>query len=74
MKGHHVNEQANDSLRSETNIDILMVMKQVSKYWTSAHTKHRMLYHIVWIPKYRKRILQGEIAQRIKGMLSEAQK
>ena len=62
---------ANGSLRSETNIDILVMMKQASKYWTGAHTKHRMLYHIVWIPKYRKRVLQGEIAKRIKEMLTE---
>ena len=47
-----------------------MVMKQ-SKYWSGAHTKHRMLYHIVWIPKYRKRILDGKIAKRIKELLEE---
>ena len=45
-------------------------MKQESKYWTGAHTKHRMLYHIVWIPKYRKRVLQGEIAKRIEELLT----
>lgn len=46
------------------------MMKQ-RKYWSSSHTKHRMLYHIVWIPKYRKRILDGVIAQRIKELLEE---
>lgn len=45
-------------------------MKQ-KRYWSGAHTKHRMLYHIVWIPKYRKRILDGAIAQRIKELLEE---
>ena len=30
-----------------------------------------MLYHIVWIPKYRKRVLNGEIAVRIKELLQE---
>ena len=30
-----------------------------------------MLYHIVWIPKYRKRVLGGEIALRIKELLQE---
>lgn len=58
-------------MRSETNIDILELMKQASRYWTGAHTKHRMLYHIVWIPKYRKRVLQGEIAKRINELLFE---
>jgi putative transposase len=46
-------------------------MEDKRKYWTGAHTKHRMLYHIVWIPKYRKRILKDEIAVRIKEMLLE---
>ena len=40
-------------------------------YWTGAHTKHRMLYHIVWIPKYRKRILKGKLAARIQVLLFE---
>jgi putative transposase len=46
-------------------------MKRKGKYWSGAHTKHRMLYHIVWIPKYRKRVLSGEIAVRIKELLQE---
>lgn len=46
-------------------------MKYGSRYWKGAHTKHRMLYHIVWIPKYRKRVLQGDIATRIKELLEE---
>ena len=34
-------------------------------YWTGAHTKHRLQYHLVWVPKYRKRVLKGKIAKRI---------
>ncbi|HML19494.1 MAG TPA: IS200/IS605 family transposase [Candidatus Dependentiae bacterium] len=45
-------------------------MKQ-SKYWSGAHTRHKMLYHIVWIPKYRKRVLTGVIAEKIKELLQE---
>jgi len=45
-------------------------MKQ-SKYWSGAHTRHKMLYHIVWIPKYRKRVLTGAIAEKIKELLQE---
>ena len=41
------------------------------KYWTGAHTKHRLMYHLVWIPKYRKRILKGAIAVRLKELLEE---
>jgi putative transposase len=40
-------------------------------YWKGAHTKHKVMYHIVWLPKYRKRILNGEIAKRIKELLEE---
>lgn len=38
-------------------------------YWTGAHTKHKMHYHIVWIPKYRKRVLKGKLAARISELL-----
>ena len=41
------------------------------QYWTGAHTKHRIMYHIVWLPKYRKRVLKGEIAARIRVLLQE---
>ena len=37
-----------------------------------AHTKHRLRYHFVWIPKYRKRVLRGKIAVRLKSLLYEA--
>lgn len=42
-----------------------------TKYWSGAHTKHRLMIHIVWIPKYRKRILKGVLAERIKELLQE---
>ncbi len=40
-------------------------------YWTGGHTKHRHMYHIVWIPKYKKRILREKIANRIEELLRE---
>lgn len=40
------------------------------KYWTGAHSKYRLMIHLVWIPKYRKRILKGELAKRIKELLT----
>lgn len=40
-------------------------------YWTGAHTKHRLMYHLVWIPKYRKRVLRGNIAKRIEELLHQ---
>lgn len=44
-------------------------MSKENRYWSGAHTKHRMLYHIVWIPKYRKRCLEGNIAKRIEELI-----
>jgi putative transposase len=43
-----------------------------STYWTGAHTKHRLRYHIVWIPKYRKRVLIGKLVTRLKELLYQA--
>jgi len=40
-------------------------------YWTGSHTKHKLKYHLVWIPKYRKRILKGALVPRIEGLLYE---
>ena len=42
------------------------------KYWTGAHTKHRLLYHLVWIPKCRTRVLQGKVAFQLRHYLYEA--
>lgn len=42
------------------------------KYWTGGHTKHRLIYHVVITPKYRKRILRGKIASRIRELFYEA--
>ena len=42
------------------------------KYWTGAHTRHRLMYHLVWVPRYRKRVLQGKVAVRLRHVLYEA--
>ena len=54
-------------LRSEIVFEILLSMK----YWTGAHTKHRIMYHIVWLPKYRKRVLNGKLAERVEVLIRE---
>ncbi len=41
------------------------------KYRSGAHSKHRLMYHFVWVPKYRKRLLQGDLAQRLKQLLQQ---
>jgi len=53
-------------LRSEIRFEIL-----VSMYWKGSHTKHRLMYHIIWLPKYRKRVLKGALAKRVKELLEE---
>ncbi|MFO0703798.1 MAG: IS200/IS605 family transposase [Patescibacteria group bacterium] len=44
------------------------------KYWTGSQTKHRLLYHLVWIPKYRKRVLDGKIVKVLQHYFYEAVK
>lgn len=39
------------------------------RYKYGAHTKHRLMIHLVWTPKYRKRILKGALAKRIEELL-----
>ena len=41
------------------------------KYWTGAHSKHRLMYHLIWIPKYRKRILKGHLARRLEELFKQ---
>jgi len=40
--------------------------------WKSAHSIHRLCYHIVFIPKYRKHIMQGRLCQRLSQLIYEA--
>ena len=44
----------------------------MNRYRSGAHTRHRLIYHLVWIPKYRKRVLLGKVAVRLRGLLYEA--
>jgi putative transposase len=38
----------------------------------SAHTVYDLKYHFVWIPKYRKNLLVGDVAEATKEILCEA--
>lgn len=42
-----------------------------SRYWTGAHTRHRLLVHLVFIPKYRHRVLHGAVAARLEVLLRQ---
>jgi len=41
----------------------------MARLWKGQHTTHRLRYHLVWVPKYRKRVLRGKIAYRLRGLL-----
>ena len=53
--------------RSKIRHDLAM-----AKYQTGSHTKHHLQYHLVWIPKYRRRVLRGKMVIRLKQLLKEA--
>ena len=36
-----------------------------------AHTVYRLAYHFVWIPRYRREVLRGEIGQWLEGLIGE---
>ena len=41
------------------------------RYKTGAHTKTDLKVHLIWIPKYRKRVLTGEVAIRVRDVLRQ---
>jgi putative transposase len=44
----------------------------MAKYWKGNHTTHKLRYHLVWIPKYRKRVLRGKIASHLLKLFYDA--
>ncbi len=36
-----------------------------------AHTVYRLAYHFVWIPRYRRKVLTGDVAQRLEELIGE---
>ncbi len=43
-----------------------------SGYWTGGHTTHRLRFHLVWVPKYRRRVLEEAVAMRLAELLRQA--
>jgi putative transposase len=43
----------------------------VRRYRTGAHTKFDLQVHLVWIPKYRKKVLAGPVALRVRDLLRQ---
>ena len=42
------------------------------EYRTGSSTKHRLLFHLVWCPKYRRRVLLGDVARRLNELFTQA--
>ena len=40
-------------------------------YRKTSHTVYDIKYHLVWVTKYRKKILTGELANRIRDLIRE---
>src|SRR5829696_4645552 len=38
---------------------------------SGAHCRYNLQYHLVWVPKYRRSFLEGDIAERLKQILKE---
>ena len=44
----------------------------MSKRWkTSTSTVYNVCYHIIWCPKYRRKVLEGDVKIRLKELLHE---
>jgi putative transposase len=46
----------------------------MGKVKATPHAVYNINYHLVWIPKYRKSILRGEMKERLKEIFSEIAK
>ena len=40
-------------------------------YRTGSHTRYDIKVHLVWVTKYRKKVLGGEISERIRELIRE---
>tara|TARA_R110000868_G_scaffold293314_2_gene553830 strand:+ start:649 stop:1059 length:411 start_codon:yes stop_codon:yes gene_type:complete len=40
-------------------------------YRKTSHTVYDIKYHLVWITRYRKKILKGELAKRVRELIRE---
>ena len=38
---------------------------------SGAHSSYSLFYHLVWAPKYRRRILDGKVGERAKQVIEE---
>lgn len=43
----------------------------MSEYRHGSHTKFMIHLHLVWITKYRKKVLHGEVSYRVREIICE---
>ena len=43
----------------------------MKNYRTTSHAKYDLKVHLVWVPKYRKRVLHGKVGHRIRELIRE---
>ena|ERR1035437_3649449 len=43
----------------------------MKNYKSGSHSRHDLKAHVVWITKYRKEVLQGEIARRVREIVRQ---
>ena len=43
----------------------------MEKYRKTSHAVYELKYHFVWITKYRKPVLRGEVAERVRDLIRE---
>ena len=43
----------------------------MQNYRTTSHAKYDLKVHLVWVPKYRKKVLIGQVAIRIRDLVRE---
>ena len=41
------------------------------RYQKGAHTLYDLKVHLIWVPKYRKRVLIGQVAMRVRDILRQ---
>jgi len=49
-------------------------MKCIDKYKSNKNVVYSCKYHIVWCPKYRRKVLVGEVEKRLKEIIQEVAK
>lgn len=44
---------------------------RMRRYRLSSHSKHDLKVHLIWVPKYRKRVLSGQVAHRVRDVIRQ---